>query len=345
MFPTPSPDAPGNCSTGCSRECGRREAIVATALITGGTGFVGSHLVRSLVRGGDDVHLIVRPSSDLVRLHDVMGCIRLHRGDVLDLSSVAAAVHAARPDYVFHLAGAGSVGGAAAAPGDLVTVNLLGTANLLKACEAVAYRGLVTTGDAFEYAPGVRPLRESDACEPLSLHGISKFAATLHARATARAHGRPIVTLRLFSVYGPDDNPARLIPRAIAAALSGRAIPLSWPTVVRDWAYIDDVVALYVEASRKAGSLARQVFNVGTGRGTELASLVDTILRLTGSAAEPRWDVFPESVHDTHPWVADMTRSFDTFAWRPAVCLEKGLHRTIAAMVVHEQREKAAREA
>src|SRR5215813_11446216 len=98
---------------------------------------------------------------------------------------------------------------------------ILGTVNVIDACDGVDYRGLVTTGDAFEYGPSVMPLSESEVCRPDTLHGISKLRATFYAQAAARARGRPIVTLRPFSIYGPDDHPRRLIPRVIAGALGG----------------------------------------------------------------------------------------------------------------------------
>ena len=305
---------------------------MSTALVTGASGFIGSHLVRGLVREGLAVHALCRAGSDLSRLWDVMPRLRIHEADVLDFEGLVAAIRSARPDYVFHLGGASVVAGAAPVAKDLVEVNLLGTVNLLDACESVDYRCLVQTGDAFEYGLKTGPLKESDVCRPDTLHGITRLGATLYAQARARNLGRPIVTLRLFSVYGPCDHPRRLVPRVIAGALAGTPIALSRPEIARDWVYVEDIVDLYMEASRMPARLAGGVFNAGSGRASCIADVVETVFRLTGSRGEARWGAFPVAAHDAGCWVADMRQTFDTFAWRPRISLEEGLERTIAAV-------------
>jgi nucleoside-diphosphate-sugar epimerase len=304
---------------------------MGTALLTGATGFVGSHLARRLLADGQDVHVLCRPASNFWRLADVEPRLRRHEVALDDLEGLAGLVAAIRPRHVFHLAAATVVAGVAAGASELVGVNLLGTVNLLQACEAVPYAALVTTGDSFEYAPSPAPLREDEPCRPTSLHGITKLAATLHAQATARARNRPVVVLRLFSTYGPFDNPRRLVPRVIAGALAGSALLLSRPEIARDWIHVDDLVDLYLEAASRAESLGGGVFNAGTGRSTDLGEIVRIILGLTGGHAEARWGVFPVAEHDAYPWVADMHATFAAFAWRPQLTLEEGLRRTIAA--------------
>lgn len=300
-------------------------------LVTGATGFVGSHLVRRLLREGAAVHVLTRPESDFWRLRDVVDAVEPHQADLLDAPRLGQMVGEARPDYVFHLAAATIVAGATGTAEELIRVNLLGTVNLLEACEATGYQGMVTTGDSFEYSATDAPLRESSSCQPDTLHGITKLAATLQAQAVARDRGRPIVVLRLFSTYGPGDNPRRLVPRVIAGALAGTPLPLSRPDITRDWVHVEDLVGLYLEAAVRAGSLSGGVFNAGSGKGTPLSDVVAAILKLTGSSAEPRWGTFPAPGHDRHPWVADMTRTFEAFSWRPTRSLQEGLKDTIDA--------------
>ena len=223
--------------------------------------------------------------------------------------------------------GASVVAGAAPVAKDLVEVNLLGTVNLLDACESVDYRCLVQTGDAFEYGLKTGPLKESDVCRPDTLHGISRLGATLYTQARGRHLGRPIISLRLFSVYGPRDHPRRLVPRVIAGALEGTPIELSRPEITRDWVYVEDIVDLYMEASRMPARLAGGVFNAGSGRASSIADVVETVFRLTGSRAEARWGTFPAAEHDAGRWVADMRQTFEAFAWRPRTSLEEGLQK------------------
>ncbi len=306
--------------------------IAGRALVTGATGFVGSHLTRRLVHEGLDVHILRREGSDFWRMQDVLPRVTSHVADLRDPGSLRAAVTAARPDYVFHLAAATVVAGATDAASDLININLLGTVTLIEACEATGYRSMVTTGDSFEYSPSRGRLSESTGCCPTALHGITKLAATHYAQALARERGGPILTLRLFSTYGPADHPRRLVPRIIAGALAGTDLPLSRPDIARDWVYIDDLVDLYLEAATHAKDLAGGVFNAGSGVLGSIADVVAMILRLTGSGAVPRWGTFEAPLHDDYPWVADPTLTFSRFAWRPQTSLEDGLARTIAAI-------------
>lgn len=315
--------------------------IQGRALVTGATGFVGSHLTRRLVHEGLEVHVLRRERSDFWRMRDVLPAVQTHVADVRDAAALRTAITAARPEWVFHLAAATVVAGASGAARELIDVNLLGSANLLDACRDIGLRGLVTTGDSFEYTPSMGRLSEDSACHPGALHGITKLAATLCAGALARERGLPIVTLRLFSTYGPADHPRRVVPRIISGALAGTELLLSRPEIARDWVYVGDVVDLYLEAAGSAASRAGGVFNAGSGVPGSLGDLTALILRLTGSTATARWGAFPAPPHDDHPWIADPSLTFSHFAWRPKVSLEEGLARTIAAF--REDREGRAR--
>jgi nucleoside-diphosphate-sugar epimerase len=302
------------------------------ALITGATGFVGSHLVRRLVNLGMDVHIICRDSSNFWRMADVLPRVSLHRADLRDVSAVRSAVSSAHPDFIFHLAAATVVAGKTDGASELITGNLLGTVNLIDACGERGYRGMVTTGDSFEYTPSKSRLSEASACYPTALHGITKLAATLQARATARVHELPIATLRLFSTYGPADHPRRLVPRVITGALANEDLQLSRPQIERDWIFIDDLIDLYLEVATKADKLKGQVFNAGSGKATSIGDVVELILQLTGSRSTPRWGTFEAPEHDLYPWIADPEHTFSQLEWRPKTALEDGLSRTIASV-------------
>jgi nucleoside-diphosphate-sugar epimerase len=309
----------------------KENSLTGTVLVTGSTGFIGSNLVRRLVRDGLDVHVLCRSSSNFWRLPDVLPQIQTHTVDLTDGPGITKLVRTLRPRHVFHLASSTVVAGSVGAPIELVNGNFLGTINIIEACDSIDHCSLVCTGDSFEYSPSLKPLRETSPCQPESLHGITKLAATLYARARARAEELPIVTLRLFSTYGPGDNPRRLVPRVIAGARAGTPILLSRPEIARDWIYVDDVVELYLEAAQRAAQVSGQVFNVGSGRKSDLKEVVETILRLVSTNAETRWGAFPVPDHDAYPWVADMGLTFRSFSWRPKISLEEGLRHTIAA--------------
>lgn len=307
-------------------------ADAGVALVTGGSGFVGSHVVRRLVREGLDVHVLCREQSDFWRIEDVLGQVHRHVVTLEDPDRLKVLVRQIRPGFIYHLAAATVVAGSAAAAAELIKVNLLGTVNLFEACEEVDYRALITTGDSFEYSNGMEPLAESAHCQPVSLHGISKLAASLYAQSVAATKNRPVVTIRLFSTYGSGDHPKRLVPVVIRKALANEAIQLSRPEIRRDWVHIDDVTALYLLAAQGAAQYRGEIFNAGSGIATDLKTVVSTILRLAASSSKPEWGVFPAPPHDDYPWVADPAHTMDRLGWKPRIELEEGLKRTIDAM-------------
>ena len=140
-----------------------------TVLITGATGFIGSHLTHRLVRDGHEVHVLCRPQSNFRRLADVLPELRTHPIGLTDQAALTTLFRTVRPELIFHLADATIVAGASAGAGELLQVNVLGTVRLLEAAETVGYRGIVTTGDSFEYAPSRHLLQETDGGLPDSL--------------------------------------------------------------------------------------------------------------------------------------------------------------------------------
>jgi len=302
------------------------------ALVSGGTGFVGSHVVRRLAHRGFDVHVLCREQSDFWRIKDVIDSVHCHVAPLEDLDRLTTVVHRIRPSQIFHLAAATVVAGSAAAAADLVRVNLLGTVNLFEACEQIDYQALITTGDSFEYSNSMEPLVESSLCEPVSLHGISKLAATLYAKSVAASRGRPTLTVRLFSTYGTHDHPKRLVPVVIRKALANEAIELSRPDIRRDWVHIDDVTSLYLMAAEQAHRHRGQIFNAGSGVATDLDTVVSTILRLTHSSSKPLWGVFSAPPHDDYPWVASQAHTLGRLGWKPKISLEEGLMSIIETM-------------
>jgi nucleoside-diphosphate-sugar epimerase len=302
-----------------------------TVLVTGATGFVGSHLTRRLVRDGCEVHVICREASNFQRLPDIEPQLHKHVVALSDYAALCGLLVSLQPTRIFHLAAATVVAGATGSVEELIGTNLLGTINLIEAAEGIPYRALVTTGDSFEYTASLLPLREDEASEPDSAHGISKFGATLFAQSIARTRGRPIVSLRLFSTYGPGDHPRRLLPRLIEGALDSTPILLSRPEIARDWVYIGDVIDLYLEAAERAEAVGGGVFNSGSGLSTSIAALAAAVLKIAGSASPLEWGAFPAPPHDDTPWIADMRRTFETFKWRPTTSLGAGLAATIAA--------------
>ncbi len=300
-------------------------------LVTGASGFVGSNLTRALIQRGYRVTVLTRRDSRLWRLEDVRSSFEQLHADLNDAYEIRTAVQKAKPVVIFHTAAANVAGGQLTAPElDMMRTNFLGTVNLIRACDELEYRCFVNTGSSSEYGPKTEPMRETDMPEPRDGYGVAKCAATMYASAVGRRAHRPILTLRLFSPFGPFDDPRRLIPTAIAAALAGREIPLARPEIGRDYVYIDDVVQAYLSATELAHELSGGVINVGSGREATLNEVIETILSETQSASLPNWGAFPNSSQDNPRWQADITKAAQCLGWRPRVSFREGIQRTVA---------------
>jgi nucleoside-diphosphate-sugar epimerase len=295
----------------------------ARALVTGASGFIGANLTRALLAADADVHVLVRSGSDAIPDE-----VAVHRADLRDPETVAAAVAAARPDVVFHLAAGPGHPAGAAGRAAMVQDTVVGTANLLEALRPLGAR-LVHVGGALEYGHSPRPLRESDPLAPVTFRGAVKGAATLLALEHAQATGAPVTVLRPFAVYGPWERPPRFVPSVVTAALRGDPIPVTAGDAGRDYVYVGDVVTaclLAASSPRAAG----EVVNVGTGRLTTNAELVERLAAVSGLELDVRPGAHEPRPWDAGTWVADTAKAADVLGWHPARDLDAGLAETLA---------------
>jgi nucleoside-diphosphate-sugar epimerase len=295
-------------------------------LVTGASGFIGSHLVRRLAETGADVHVFLRSSSDTRRLGDLPGRLERHDADLTDPASLRTAVRRVRPRTVFHCASWGGHPGQT----DGTTIfgtNLAGTFHLLAACEEAGFDRFVHTGSSSEYGMKTAPMSEEDEPAPVDAYGASKAGATLWCRAAAISRGLPVVTLRLFSPYGPWDDPVRLIPAAARAFLEGRSLQLASPSGARDFVHVDDVVDACLLAAT-VPSAAGEIINVGSGRQATAGEVVGILSRLIPSAPPPSWGVISPRAGSS-VWVADIGKARRILGWEPKVPLEEGLRQTV----------------
>lgn len=299
-------------------------------LITGGAGFIGSHLARTLVRDGYEVHLFLRERSDTRRIQDILPSLHIHTVDLTREKDVQEVVEKVRPSGIFHLAVSTIASGVTASADELVQTNIAGTVHLVRALQKFDYDYLITAGSFLEYGIKQKAAKESDICEPPELYSVTKLAATLFCQAMAREHKKPIVSFRLFTPYGPDIQEERLISKIILNALHGEDIKLTRPEIARDYVYVDDIVACFLEAARRAQEFSGEVFNVGSGTPTSIAELVQHIVQKTKSKSMVKWHAFPTVSYDSDLWCADMSKTFSHLLWRPRVPLKQGLDKTIA---------------
>jgi nucleoside-diphosphate-sugar epimerase len=294
------------------------------ALLTGAAGFVGASLVRRLLDEGHAVELITRPGSDLWRLQEVRGSVTLHEADLRDELAVQRAVDAAAPDWVFHLAAHGAYSWQRNAR-DIFDSNVLGTLNLARASVRREFEAFVHAGSSSEYGFKDHAPSEQEAPEPNSDYAVAKVAATLLCAHLAAQHQLRMATLRLYSVYGPWEDPRRLIPTLVAHGLRGELPPLVKADTARDFVHVDDVCEALMLAATTPVEKTNGIYNVGSGIQTTLRELVEIARQALSIAAEPEWDTFAARSWDLNVWVADPSKIERELGWRPQRGLLSGL--------------------
>jgi nucleoside-diphosphate-sugar epimerase len=299
-------------------------------LVTGGSGFVGACAVRELLDRGHEVHALLRPQSDPWRLRSVLGRLRVHRGDVTDAAAVRAVVQSVRPRAVLHLATHGAYESQADAR-TILRTNVLGTYNLLEASAEFGVAAFVNAGSSSEYGFKAEPMRETDALEPNSFYAVGKAAQTHLCRLVAARSAAGVAVFRLFSVYGPWEEPSRLMPTLIRRARAGLPLEMVSPRTVRDFVYVDDVLDALLNLSA-VSRMRGEVINLGSGVETSLREVVDTVLDLLDSRSEVRWGAMAARQWDSRRWAADASKAKELLGWEARHTLRRGMARTAAWM-------------
>lgn len=298
-------------------------------LLTGGAGFIGSNLTRRLVSEGYDVAVLVKPTTNLRRIEDLLPHIKCIQADILDENELKKALKKIDIKGVFHLAASNIQSGVTAPDEDVVKTNIFGSRNLLLAVNDFDYDFFISTGSFLEYGPKKTSVAETDLCQPTELYSITKLAATLYGQTIAKRNKKPILAFRIFTPYGPGIQPGRLIYEIIDKALKGQEINLTGQLVTRDFIFVGDLVDLLMEAKEHAHKYAGEVFNAGSGQATTLETVATEILKITGSKSNIKWGSFKEVAYDDGIWQADLTKTFGSFSWKPMHSLSDGLKETI----------------
>lgn len=300
-------------------------------LVTGGAGFIGSHLATALVKRGDSVrvldNLVTGSRSNLAQINDQ---IEFLEGDVTDRVAVERAVEGA--EIIYHQAALASVPWSVRRPLDTNAACVTGTLNLLDAAREAKVRRLVYAGSSSVYGnEPTMPKRETDLPAPLSPYAAAKLAGEAYCHAFTETFGFETVVIRYFNVPGPRQDPtseySAVIPLFVTAMLSGRR-----PTVFgdgsqsRDFTFVDDVVQGNMLAAQAAGA-AGKVFNVACGKPYSLLQLIEAINRVIGTTIEPTFD--KPRVGDVRESLADISAARAVLDYEPTVDFEEGLHRSI----------------
>ncbi len=301
-------------------------------VVTGGAGFIGSHVVEELLQRGSSVLALDDFSSGKEdNLVGMKGSLEVMRASIVEIEALRAACRGA--DGVLHLAARTSVPRSVADPLESNRVNIDGTLNVLVAARDAKVRRVVFAASSSAYGETpTLPKVETMRAEPISPYGVTKFVGELYAQVFGRCYGLENVSLRYFNVFGPRQDPGSpysgVLSRFITAMLDGRS-----PTVYgdgeqsRDFTYVTNVVDATLRAAEAPG-ISGMVFNVGTGRRFTLNQTLALLEKISGRRANPKYDLpRPGDIRDSQ---ADIRLAREKLGYAPSVDFEEGLRRTWA---------------
>ena len=298
------------------------------ALVTGAAGFIGSNLVRRLINEHAIVHILIKKDTNIERLQDIKNDIFIHRINIDEQIKLSNLIRKNQFKYIFHLAAHGS-NSYQTDIREMISTNIVGLLNLLLALNESNYKAFINTGSSSEYGFKNHPMKESDVLIPNSFYSATKGSATLLCQAFVKIFNKPIVTLRPFSVYGPDEPEKRFIPTAINAFLNNTSINLTPGCERRDFIYINDFIDAYIIAAKRANDIKGEVINIGTGiqySNDDIVKILEKIFKKTIRVHKGR---YPKRSWDSPTWVADTKKAKKLINWKAKHTLPEGIAETV----------------
>lgn len=295
-------------------------------LLTGATGFLGSHVLARLRAADTPVAVLLRPGSDAWRVQELLpGVVQIH-GDLGNLRPIEDKVKEFAPTTIIHLAWHGVSNRLRNDPTQFDR-NLPCVSALVQLARRVGCQTWIGLGSQAEYGPCDHPITEDTPTCPTSLYGTAKLCAGLIARDLCAQYGIRFVWLRLFSAYGPKDDPGWLIPSVILKLLRGECPPLTEGIQKWDYLHATDVAeAVYVAAARDI----RVVFNLGSGQAVTVRSIAERIRDLIDPSLPLGVGQVPYRADQVMHLQTDITRFQSATGWLPRVSLDDGLKETVS---------------
>ncbi len=313
-------------------------------LLTGGAGFIGSHVAEALLRRGDgltivdNLHDFYSPLWKKQNLQDIQraGPFDFYDVDICDKAKIRDVVSRSRPDVIVHLAARAGVRPSIEEPSAYVEVNINGTLNLLELCREFQVRQFVFGSSSSVYGTTSRAPFSEDQVDlrPISPYAATKLAGEMLSYTYAHLFKVPVICLRFFTVYGPRQRPDLAIHKFTSLIESGKPVPVFGDgSTGRDYTFIDDIVAgvlaaVEYEPSTTPGAAPFEIFNLGNSHPVKLSQLVELLEHATGKKAiRNQRPLQPGDVPLT--W-ADVSKAGRLLGYRPATDLDQGLNKFVA---------------
>ena len=294
-----------------------------SALVTGASGFLGSHLCDALVSLGADAHGLSRSSGQRIDRNGY----RHWRVDITDSAAVDATIRRVRPAFVFHLAGLSSARADRELVMETAQVNVVGTLNVLMSLADVSCERVALACSAEEVRGA--PVEQAVA----SPYGAAKTAASIYGRLFHRSYGVPVVLIRPILAYGPRQQFSKIIPYVAISTLRGEVPRLGSCTRLCDFVFVTDVVRGFLSAALVPG-VQGQTIDLGSGHAVPLRRAVEQTVAIAGGSVTPDFGARPDRIEDPMK-PADREAARRLLGWDPLWSLEAGLRETVDWYRVH----------
>jgi len=300
-------------------------------LITGGTGFLGSNLIRSLIESGNkDIHIFIRNNSNIWRIKDILEKLNVYYVDILDKEKVGKIIAEIEPDIIFHSAGYGGTTRTQNDPELLIKTNFIGTINILDSSIKKGFEAFINFGSALEYGFINKPFEENDLPNPIDTYGVTKLASTIYCRMVSITQDLPIVTLRIFYSYGYYEDAVRLIPYLIISMLKNGTITLNTPNAKKDFVFIEDVIDAFIKTAKRIDKIQRgTIINIGSGIDITVMEVFNLLKEFLNYQKIP---IIKENQveRDKLPiWRANINNALKIIGWEPKYNFRDGLYKYV----------------
>lgn len=293
-------------------------------LITGGAGFIGSNLTRKLLKLGYNPYLLLKESTDIWRLKDILSKVNICKSDLLDKENLTKIVKRINPSVIIHFATYSNYRNQNDFE-NMVNANIIGTVNLLSVTKNINYDLFINTGSSSEYGFKDIPMKEDTVLSPVSFYAATKASTTLLCKVFSKEFDKKIITLRPFSVYGPYEDESRFIPTIMRSIIKKTPIKITTGDQRRDFIYIDDITNIYARVIEQKNKLTNEAINMGTGKEYTNDEVVRTLFKVANQRVKINKGAFPVRIWDNKHWVADTSLIKNLLNWEPKYSLEEGL--------------------
>jgi nucleoside-diphosphate-sugar epimerase len=301
-----------------------------TVFLTGATGFIGSHLLKRLIKEGCNVHISIRTNSSLWRIEDFKDKFIIHKIDLTDFEAVKSAIHQIKPDIIFHLAAYG-VDYRKQDTHQSIDTNINTSVGLFEAFLENKVHKFIHTGSCFEYGQKNKPISEFDFLDPTSVYGATKASSVHLLSSMAKGiESGELVILRPFGVFGEYEGLHRFVPQVIDKLKSEYTVQMTLGEQIRDYIYIDDLIDAYILAAVVPLENKVEIINIGSGKGIAMKDFASTISKQLGMGNNLlQFGTLPYRPDEMMYLVANVGKAKSVLGWEPKVSIEKGIEYTI----------------